>query len=54
MEKPTKINAAILDTTLRLKRNEEEIMLLLKEKSVLQDQLRMMEILDDNKDDRYV
>ena len=46
----TKIEVAIKDTSLRLKKVEEEIMLLIREKDTLKKQLDALEIIADNKD----
>lgn len=48
--KQTKIQVAIEDSKLRLKKVEENIMLMLREKEVLQAQIRNLEIIQDNKD----
>jgi len=53
MEKPTKIKAAIKDTKLSLRKVEEDIMLLLREKKVLLDQLQMLEIIEEDKNNNY-
>jgi len=47
MSKITKIEAAINDTKSRLKKAEREVMLALKEKEVLQQQLDTLEIIRD-------
>jgi hypothetical protein len=51
MSKITKIDAAIKDTALYLKKAEEDIMLLLREKKVLQDRLSTLETIKDS--DQY-
>jgi len=51
MSKITKIDAAIKDTKLYLKKAEEDIMLLLREKKVLQDRLSALETIKDS--DQY-
>jgi hypothetical protein len=51
MSKITKIDAAIKDTKLYLKKAEEDIMLLLREKKVLQDRLSTLETIKDS--DQY-
>jgi hypothetical protein len=50
LEKPTKINAAIQDTKLRLINVKEQIMFLIRERDVLQRQLETLEIIEDNKE----
>jgi len=47
----TKIDAAIKDTKLYLKKAEEDIMLLMREKKVLQDRLSTLETIKDS--DQY-
>jgi hypothetical protein len=51
MSKMTKIDAAIKDTKLYIKKAEEDIMLLLREKKVLQDRLSTLETIKDS--DQY-
>jgi hypothetical protein len=51
MSKMTKIDAAIKDTKLYLRKAEEDIMLLLREKKVLQDRLSTLETIKDS--DQY-
>ena len=51
MSKMTKIDAAIKDTELYLKKAEEDIMLLMREKKVLQDRLSALETIKDS--DQY-
>jgi len=51
MSKMTKIDAAIKDTKLYLKKAEEDIMLLMREKKVLQDRLSTLETIKDS--DQY-
>ena len=46
-------DVAIKDTKLRLKKCEEDIMLLMREKKVLQQQLDTLEIIDENKNNQY-
>ena len=47
-KKPTKIEAAIKDTKARLLKVEEDIMLLLKEKSTLNSQIDMLETIKES------
>ena len=51
MSKITKIDAAIKDTKLYLKKAEEDIMLLMREKKVLQDRISALETIKDS--DQY-
>lgn len=51
MNKITKIDAAIKDTKLYLKKAEEDIMLLMREKKILEQRLDTLEIIKD--DDKY-
>ena len=51
MSKITKIEAVIKDTKLHLRKAEEDIMVLLREKQVLQDLLSTLEIIKDS--DQY-
>jgi len=50
-KKMTKIDAAIKDTKLYLKKAEEDIMLLMREKKVLQQRLDALETIKDS--DQY-
>ncbi len=49
MEKQKKIDVAIKDTQMRIKSVEEGIMLLIREKETLREQLDMLEIIRDDK-----
>jgi len=51
MNKITKIDGAIKDTKLYLNKAEEDIMLLMREKNVLQQRLDALEAIKDN--DQY-
>jgi len=51
MDKMSKIDAAIKDTKLYLKKAEEEITLLMREKKVLQQRLDALEIIKNS--DKY-
>lgn len=48
--KKTKIEAAIYDTKLKLQNVEQNIMLLIREKETLYQQIRSLEAIQDNKD----
>ena len=48
-KKETKIEAAIRDTKLRLKNAEQEIMLMIREKDTLKNQLNTLETICDSK-----
>lgn len=50
MEKLTKIEAAINDTKLRKKKVEQDIMLLCRERDVLQEQLDMLDAIKHSKE----
>jgi len=53
MAKQKKMDVAIRDTKLRLKKCEEDIMLLMREKKTLQQQLDTLEIIEEDKNNQY-
>lgn len=53
MDKLTKIDAAIKETKLSLNKTNEDIMILMERKSTLINQLNTLEIIKENKNNKY-